>query len=70
SVYSYLLTDFRGYTNNITKQAIQENKEKNKVIVTICSTGKGAAIKLKELVETVTNNIGVKNINIISLGLK
>lgn len=70
SVYSYLLTDFRGYTNNITKQTIQENKEKDKAIITLCSTGKGAAIKLKELVETVTNNIGVKNINIISLGLK
>ncbi|NRZ86200.1 transcriptional regulatory protein LevR/transcriptional regulator with AAA-type ATPase domain [Clostridium beijerinckii] len=69
SVYSYLLTDFRGYTNNINTQAIQETKEKNKVIITVCSTGKGAAIKLKELVETVTNNIGVKNINIISLGL-
>ncbi|OCA99673.1 sigma 54-interacting transcriptional regulator [Clostridium beijerinckii] len=70
SVYSYLLTDFRGYTNNINTQTIQETKEKNKVIITVCSTGKGAAIKLKELVETVTNNIGVKNINIISLGLK
>ncbi|ABR35989.1 sigma 54-interacting transcriptional regulator [Clostridium beijerinckii] len=70
SVYSYLLTDFRGYTNNINTQTIQETKEKNKVIITVCSTGKGAAIKLKELVETVTNNIGVKNVNIISLGLK
>ncbi|NOW89903.1 transcriptional regulatory protein LevR/transcriptional regulator with AAA-type ATPase domain [Clostridium beijerinckii] len=70
SVYSYLLTDFRGYTNNINTQTIQETKEKNKVIITVCSTGKGAAIKLKELVETVTNNIDVKNVNIISLGLK
>ncbi len=70
SVYSYLLTDFRGYTNNINTQTIQETKEKNKAIITVCSTGKGAAIKLKELVETVTNNIGIKNINIISLGLK
>jgi transcriptional regulatory protein LevR/transcriptional regulator with AAA-type ATPase domain len=66
SVYSYLLTDFRGYTNNITKQTI----EKNKAIVTLCSTGKGAAIKLKELVETVTNNIGAEDVNVISLGLK
>ncbi|NSB13427.1 sigma 54-interacting transcriptional regulator [Clostridium beijerinckii] len=70
SVYSYLLTDFRGYTNNINTQAIQETKEKNKAIITVCSTGKGAAIKLKELVETVTNNIGIKNISIISLGLR
>ncbi len=68
SVYSYLLTDFRGYTNNITTKPSQKSKEN--VIITICSTGKGAAIKLKELVETVTKNIGAENINIISLGLK
>ena len=69
SVYSYLLTDFRGYSNNITTQVPQQNKQKEKVIITICSTGKGAAIKLKELVENVTNNISSENINIISLGL-
>ncbi|BCZ48729.1 transcriptional regulator [Clostridium gelidum] len=69
SVYSYLLTDFRGYTNNITTQLTQEKKEHEKVIITICSTGKGAAIKLKELVENVTNNIGSENINTIPLGL-
>jgi len=69
SVYSYLLTDFRGYTNSITEQLPQEKKQQEKVIITICSTGKGAAIKLKELVENVTNNIGSENINIISLGL-
>ena len=69
SVYSYLLTDFRGYTNSITTQLPQEKKQKEKVIITICSTGKGAAIKLKELVENVTNNISSENINIISLGL-
>ncbi len=69
SVYSYLLTDFRGYTNSITTQLPQKKKEQEKVIITICSTGKGAAIKLKELVENVTNNIGSENINVISLGL-
>ena len=69
SVYSYLLTDFRGYTNSIIAQLPQEKKQQEKVIITICSTGKGAAIKLKELVENVTNNIGSENINIISLGL-
>ncbi|NSB90562.1 regulatory protein LuxO [Clostridium saccharobutylicum] len=70
SVHSYLLTDFRGYTNNITTQLSKEKKEKEKVIITVCSTGKGAAIKLKELVETVISNIGAEKINIISLGLK
>ncbi|NOV80406.1 transcriptional regulatory protein LevR [Clostridium saccharobutylicum] len=70
SVHSYLLTDFRGYTNNITTQLSKEKKEKEKVIITVCSTGKGAAIKLKGLVETVISNIGAEKINIISLGLK
>ena len=39
-------------------------------IITICSTGKGAAIKLKELVEAVTKNITVNNINIIPMWIK
>ncbi|RII35456.1 sigma-54-dependent transcriptional regulator [Clostridium chromiireducens] len=69
SVYSYLLTDFRGYTNGITAQLPQEKKQKERAIITICSTGKGAAIKLKELVENVTNDISSEDINIISLGL-
>ena len=68
-VHSYLMTDFRGYTNNITTQIEEKDRVKEKVIITICSTGKGAAIKLKELVEKVTSNINSENINIISLGL-
>lgn len=67
SVYSYLLTDFRGYTNNI---AVESNFDNNNVIVTICSTGKGAAIKLKELVEAVTKNISMNNsVKVIPVGL-
>lgn len=67
SVYSYLVTDFRGYTSNIN----QEGKiGEDNVIITICSTGKGAAIKLKELVEAVAKNISVNdNIRIIPVGL-
>lgn len=35
-------------------------------IITICSTGKGAAIKLKELVEAVAKNISINdNVRII-----
>ena len=41
----------------------------NKVIITICSTGKGAAIKLKELVEAVTKNININSIKVIPVGL-
>lgn len=69
TVYSYLLTDFRGYSNNISEVVIKEEEQREKVIITACSTGKGAALKLKELVENVTKNITNENINIISLGL-
>ncbi|WP_297422235.1 sigma 54-interacting transcriptional regulator [Clostridium sp.] len=66
SVYTYLCTDFRGYTNNIISSDLSE---KDNVIITICSTGKGAANKLKELVEAIAKNTSLKNINIIPCGL-
>ena len=66
SVYSYLLTDFRGYTN---KLIAEENPTTDGVIVTICSTGKGAAIKLKDLVQDIIDNITTDNINIMPIGL-
>ncbi|MDR3596145.1 sigma 54-interacting transcriptional regulator [Clostridium sp.] len=67
SVYSYLLTDFRGYTSDM---GADSNFDNNNVIVTICSTGKGAAIKLKELVEAVTKNISMNNsVKVIPVGL-
>ncbi|AQR97991.1 sigma 54-interacting transcriptional regulator [Clostridium saccharoperbutylacetonicum] len=67
SVYSYLLTDFRGYTNNINAE---NDLGDDNVIVTICSTGKGAAVKLKELVEAVTKNISISsNVKVIPTGI-
>ncbi|SFD06457.1 sigma-54-dependent transcriptional regulator [Clostridium uliginosum] len=65
SVYSYLIRDFRGYTNNINTDPIDSG-----VIVTICSTGKGAALKLKELVEDIIKNITTHNINVLPVGLQ
>ncbi|EHI97522.1 PTS system transcriptional activator [Clostridium sp. DL-VIII] len=70
SVYSYLLTDFRGYSNNISEYITKNKKQKEKVIVTVCSTGKGAALKLKVLVENVIRNISTEKINVVSLGVK
>ncbi|MVX64951.1 PRD domain-containing protein [Clostridium chromiireducens] len=67
SVYSYLITDFRGYTNKVVTD---ENPSTDGVIVTICSTGKGAAIKLKELIQDIVDNITSSEINIIAIGLK
>ena len=67
SVYSYLLKDFRGYTNKVE---ISDTALDKGVIVTICSTGKGAAIKLKELVEYIVKNVTNIKIPVIPLGLK
>lgn len=70
SIYTYLCTDFRGYKNNIiTEDLLEKESGKERVIITICSTGKGAAIKLKDLVESVTKNITLNSINVIPLGL-
>ena len=66
SVYSYLITDFRGYTNKVIAE---ESNHIDGVIVTVCSTGKGAAVKLKELVQDIIDNITTNNINIIPVGL-
>jgi transcriptional regulatory protein LevR/transcriptional regulator with AAA-type ATPase domain len=66
SVYSYLVTDFRGYTNKLITDEVATT---DGVIVTICSTGKGAAIKLKELVQDIIDNITTDDINIIPIGL-
>lgn len=66
SVYSYLITDFRGYTSKVISEEIPPI---DGVILTICSTGKGAAVKLKELVQDIVDNITTDNINIIPIGL-
>jgi transcriptional regulatory protein LevR len=71
SVYSYLLTDFRGYTNKLVSD---ETSATDGVIVTICSTGKGAALKLKELVQDIVDHISkdhmnTDTINILPTGL-
>lgn len=67
SVYSYLLTDFRGYnTGSINVVA----SEANEAIITICSTGNGAALKLKELVENIIKTSSNKDIKVIPIGLK
>lgn len=64
SVYSYLIQDFRGYTS----KAI--DSKKNRVIVTVCSTGQGAAIKLKQIVEDLISNITSTEIRVVPIGIK
>ena len=63
SVYSYLIKDFRGYTNKLVVNKNSNNL--HNAIVTVCSTGKGAAIKLKELVQDIVTSITPDLIEII-----
>lgn len=67
SVYSYLLTDFRGYNTESINTAANDTDD---VIITICSTGNGTAIKLKELVENIIQDSSKNNIKVIPIGLK
>ncbi|WP_294403958.1 sigma 54-interacting transcriptional regulator [uncultured Clostridium sp.] len=67
SVYSYLLTDFRGYNTESINTTANDTDD---VIITICSTGNGAAIKLKELVENIIQDSSKNNIKVIPIGLK
>jgi len=66
SVHSYLLKDFRGYTTSRE----EDNYINDGVIVTICSSGKGTAIKLKELVDNIINTMPDYNITVIPIGVK
>lgn len=59
------LKEFRGYNNELKVHYMS-----NKVIVTVCSSGKGAAIKLKEIVERIVLDLTDENINIIPAGVR
>ncbi len=66
SIYSSL-KDFRGYSN--FEEEANNNSSKNNVIITVCSTGEGTAIKLKELVENIVSNTINDEIQIIPIGM-
>lgn len=56
------LKDFRGYNNiDASVNAILDNK----VIITVCSSGRGAAIKVKEFVEKIVYDLTEKKITVI-----
>lgn len=60
------LKDFRGYS-----RSMKENSgDKNRAIVTICTSGEGTAIKLKELIRDIILNTTDEIIKIIPLGVK
>lgn len=65
-VYNSLMK-FKGYSPFMNYST---DEEAEKVIVTVCSTGEGAAEKLKSLVADLIQNIVHSHIKIIPLGLK
>ncbi|MCI6084983.1 sigma-54-dependent transcriptional regulator [Selenomonas sp.] len=66
SIYESL-SSFRGYeTIDVAESRAEDGRQE--AVVTICSTGKGAALKLKSLVEAVLKEAG-KNIAVLPVGL-
>ena len=66
SIYESL-SSFRGYeTIDVAESRAADGRQE--AVVTICSTGRGAAVKLKSLVESVLKEIG-KNIAVIPVGV-
>lgn len=61
------LKGFKGYGNLVTESKKEEEKEK--AIITICSTGVGTAEKLKELVTNVIKSLTDEIIKIIPVGV-
>ncbi|MFD3157561.1 sigma 54-interacting transcriptional regulator [Haloimpatiens sp. FM7330] len=66
SIYNSL-KDFKGYSTFMDRDEV---KNEDGVIITICSTGEGAAVKLKELVEDIIYNVTDSNIPVIPIGIK
>lgn len=66
NIYNYL-KNFRGYSGIF--ENIKDEDEKG-VIVTICSSGKGTAIKLKKIIEEIIWSVSKEKIKILSIGLK
>ncbi|GFZ32176.1 transcriptional regulator [Clostridium zeae] len=60
------LKDFKGYNDYSNEKIYVEDK----VIVTVCSSGKGTAEKLKEIVEKVVLNLTGENMKIIPIGIR
>ena len=65
SIYDSLV-NFKGYDINFS---INEEASGNEAIVTICTSGEGAAVKLKELIEEVLSGMTNRNISVIPIGM-
>lgn len=60
------LGEFKGYSNELNGK----NDFSNKVIVTVCTSGKGTAIKLKEIVENIILSLTEENIGVIPVEIR
>jgi transcriptional regulatory protein LevR len=60
------LKNFRGYDDNL----FNKGNFINKTIITVCSSGRGTAEKLKEIVEKTVISLTGENVNIIPVGVK
>ncbi|MBC2580216.1 sigma 54-interacting transcriptional regulator [Clostridium sp. DJ247] len=60
------LKDFKGYNNYLNEKRYIGDK----VIVTICASGKGTAEKLKEIVEKIVFDLTGENIKIVPVGIR
>ncbi|SMC20058.1 Transcriptional regulatory protein LevR, contains PRD, AAA+ and EIIA domains [Clostridium acidisoli DSM 12555] len=67
SIYN-TLKDFRGYSS--LEEETENHSGKKNVIVTICSTGEGTAVKLKELVTNIVTNTTKEEIEILPVSVK
>lgn len=64
------LKNFNGYGhNNLVMQAQQQSELKEQAVVTICSTGKGTAEKLQNLVIDILIDASMNHIKVIPIGL-
>lgn len=67
SIYDSL-RNFKGYEAVDSAEGGQQNENSQEAIVTICSTGQGAALKLKALVEDLLRHAG-RAVEVIPIGL-
>ena len=68
SIYESL-RNFRGYeTVNVSAEDIENEDKRREAIVTICSTGQGAALKLKTMVEEIIHHANRK-VEVIPVGV-
>lgn len=61
------MKNFNGYEHNTL--SIDDTNDKQKAVVTICSTGKGTAEKLQNLVIDILIDASMNHIKVIPIGI-